>query len=141
MLMKKKRIYVNTKRTRYITVKLYNNKKEMREAYKVFRPKDWGHNNVLGVHCGYVKYETTGKKTVMSNETGTVFLSLKNCGAGVVTHELMHAVLWAWKHNEKKEQYPIVIKSMRYEEEILHNHTYAVTQFYNWYFKIKRRLT
>lgn len=72
------------------------------------------------------------------NETGTILLSLEYCGAGIVTHEIMHGILWARKNGFKKQQYPIVIKTMEEEENILQDFTYAVQFFYNWYWKIDK---
>jgi hypothetical protein len=91
--------------------------------------KDKGHYNVSGVSLHY-ENRVNGK---CQPETGTVLLCLDHCGAGVVSHEFLHAVLWAYKHRKNKKQYPIIIKNMREEEDILQNHTFAVTQFYNWY--------
>lgn len=103
----------------------------MRAAYWQY-PTTTSKDLVLGVHCPYEKYR--GRK--LSPETGTVFLAVEYCGAGIVSHELLHAVLWAHKHKRNKRQYPIVIENMRQEENILHNHTYAVEQFYRWYWKV-----
>lgn len=139
--MKKKKIFLNTDKTKYCWVKLFKTKKEMQAAYKKFKPQDGNHDEVLGVHCGYEKWIVKkGKKTICHPETGIVFLSKENCGAGVVTHELMHAILWARGHKMHKRQHPIVIKSMEEEEAMLHNHTYAVMQFYDWYWKIEKKI-
>lgn len=111
----------------------------MQEAYKKFRPQDRNHFKVSGCHCGYELLKVRrGKKTRLSKDTGTVFLSFGHCGAGVVTHELAHAILWAHRHKRGKQQYPIVIKNMKEEEEILYNLTYAIRQFYTWYWKIEK---
>lgn len=106
----------------------------MRAYYSLYcnlRSMDYD-SNILGVSLHYEIY--CGRK--VKNDTGKVLLSLQDCGAGLVSHELLHAVLWAYKHKRSKKQYPIVIKNMNEEEKILQNHTYAVKQFYNWYWKV-----
>lgn len=155
-MLKTKRIYLNLKKTKYCIAKLYSSKEEMANAYKKFRPLDKNHNAVLGCHCAYEKWNfvTSPKKTVSKKgiigfkeviksktikpETGTVFLCFEHCGAGVVTHELMHAIIWAHKHRMYKKQYPFVLNNMKEEEKLLHNFTYAVRQFYDWYWKIEK---
>jgi hypothetical protein len=137
----KKIIYLNKEHTKFCRVILFKDKKEMQRTYKRLRPKDTYHFKTLGVHWPYTLLEIDkNKNTRLSKETGTVLLSYKNCGAGIVTHELMHAVLWSWRHHKNKEQYPITIKNMKEEEDILQCHTYAVKQFYNWFFKIENKL-
>jgi len=140
VLVKKKRVYLNTKRTKYCIVELYAKKTDMQNRYKTICIRrgypDKGHFKVEGVSLHYEKL-TNGK---LLSETGTVLLHLKECGAGVVAHELLHAVLWANKHKKYKKQYPIVIKNMKEEERILQNFTFAVIGFYNWYWKIKDSL-
>lgn len=134
--MKKKKLWLTTDNRKYCWVKVFNTLEEMREAYHQFRSYEKNWNDVQGVHCGYEKLKIEkGKRPKTTSETGTVFLSKTHCGAGVVTHELLHAVLWAKQHKHRwKTQYPITIKSMKEEERLAHNHTYAVTQFYNWFF-------
>jgi hypothetical protein len=133
MTHKRKLIYLNEKKSKFCIIKLFDTKKEMQDAYAKFRPDDTQHYKCLGAHCAYEKLLfSNSKRGSLSKESGTVFLSKEYLGAGIVTHELMHAVLWAYKHKRGKKQYPIIIKSMKEEEEILHNHTYAVKQFYNW---------
>ena len=131
-----KKVYLNTEKTKYCIVELYTTRKEMRVAYNKHPSNNAKGSKILGAHCGYEKYRSTQPRWGVLPETGTVFLSLENCGAGVVAHEIMHAVLWAWKHKRLKNQYPIVIKNMNEEEKILHNHSYAVMQFYRWYWKV-----
>lgn len=156
--MKKKVIYLNTENTKYCVVELYKTLKEMQLAYKERCPHDKSHFKVLGVHQAYEKfkapknipmpkegdsrkyYEVNISKVKIAPETGTVFLNLKHCGAGVVSHELMHAVLWAYKHKKMKKQYPIIIKNLKEEELILRYHTLAVQEFYRWYWKIKDKI-
>lgn len=120
----------------------------MQEYYKKRSPKD-DVSNTLGVHLAYTWFKPKSKKVKGSKKrkdydyypkTGEVLLNLEYCGSGIVSHEFMHAVLWAWKHSEYKKQYPLVIKSMKQEEEILHNLTHAVRQFYTWYWKVKSKI-
>lgn len=136
---RRKRIYLNEGHTKYCIVRLFQRKIDMQEAYKIRCPKDLDHYSVLGAHNAYnrVKINKDSSET-FSNEIGTIFLNLDNCGAGIVAHEFGHAVLWAYKHpNGKcKKQYPIIIKSMDDEEEILYHLTYAISQFYIWYWKV-----
>ena len=139
--MRWKKIFLNEGRTRYCIVKLYRKKIEMQKAYEKQSPKDDGHDKVAGAHCGYVLLKYSGKKEILSPETGTVFLNVGQSGAGIVCHELAHAVLWAHKHGKHKEQYPIVIKNMDDEEEILYHLTYAIRQFYTWFWKVKKSLS
>lgn len=98
--------------------------------------KQW--YNTLGAHLAYYKYNQTKTGWRMARETGTVLLSLAHTGAGVVTHELLHAVLWSWKLKKGHPQYPIIIVGMQDEEELLLNHTRAVKQFYNWFYKMEK---
>lgn len=108
----------------------------MQDAYFKARPYDVSHYKCLGVHLAYERWDMkTGK---IKPESGTVLLSLENCGASVVVHELTHAVLYAWKHKKYKKQYPITIKNMKEEELVLHRVSEATAQFYNWYWKIKK---
>lgn len=104
----------------------------MQQAYlKYCKERGQKGNPVKGASTHYWKY--IGK--ALKGETGTVFLSVEDCGAGIISHEFMHAVLWAYKHTKNKKQYPIVIKNMKEEEVILHNHTFVVQQFYKWYWR------
>jgi len=34
-----------------------------------------------------------------------------------------------------KQQYPFILNSMKEEEILLYNYSYAIVQFYNWYCK------
>lgn len=132
-----KKIVLDRKLNKYCIVRVYPTRKKMQDAYKAFRPSDTHHYKVLGAHCGYTKYEfNDGKKGKMLGETGTVFLSRQNLGAGVVSHELMHAVFWAQIHRSRYlDQHPFTIKDMAHEEKLLHAHTSAVQQFYDFYWK------
>lgn len=138
--MKTKRVYLNLKKTKYCQVYLFKTKKQMQSFYAKHAPKDKNHYKVLGVsiHRDYYKKEK-GRWKILPR-TGEVLLSLENCGAAVVAHELMHATIWAFRHNGKNKQYPFVIESMNEEEKLLHAHSQAVMQFYNWYWKVKKTI-
>ena len=107
----------------------------MQDHYYKLQPDDSNHYECQGVSLHYEKIDVEGNKT--SPETGTVLLHFGSCGAGTVSHELLHATLWAYKHRKGKKQYPIIIKDMDEEEVILRNHTEAVRQFYIWYWKVR----
>jgi hypothetical protein len=131
---KKKKIWLNGKKTKYCFVKLFKCKKDMQAEYRKESPHDDLHDKTLGVSLHRVYVDAKSLK--MTPCTGIVLLSVENCGAGVACHEIMHAVLWAHKHSKNKKQHPIFIKSMDEEEEILHNFSYAIRQFYNWFYKV-----
>ncbi|HMF73451.1 MAG TPA: hypothetical protein VK616_18350 [Flavitalea sp.] len=133
-----KKIYLNTQKTKHCNVRLYRTKKEMRDGIRKYRSYEKQIDQIAGCCCPYTRYNI-GTRTARP-DVAKVFLSIQDCGAGIVTHELLHAVLWAWKHSFRKKQHPILIKDMNDEEEILHNHTFAVKQFYNWFFENKKRL-
>lgn len=133
------KLWVNERETKFVVVKVYKTKIEMQEAYKKFRPEDGNHFETYGCHCAYSS-RTVDKKTGKSRasgNTGTIFLSYPYCGAGLISHEFMHAVLWAYKHKYDKKQFPIIIKSMEEEEKILHAMTMAVKRFYTWLYRIE----
>lgn len=138
---KRKRIYLNGKRTKYCVVRLFSKKKRMQKEYKKRCPNDKGHFKISGAHNAYdcftIKVDGSEKP---SKETGTVFLHINECGGGLIAHEFGHAVLWAFKHVPHKTQHPIVIDSMDEEEEILYNLTYAISQFYTWYWKVVKEM-
>jgi len=133
----RKKIWLNEKQSKYCWVKLFADKKEMQQYYYDYDKKggliDGNHFKVKGVSLHYRRIQNKRSHP----ETGTVLLCFQECGAGVVAHELMHAVLWARGHHQNKKQYPIVIKNMQQEETLLHNHTYAIKQFYNWYWDVE----
>lgn len=82
MNVRRKKIWLNEGHQKYCMVRLYKTKLLMQQAYEKFRPRDGGHDKVSGVHCAYVLLNyKKGKKEVLSQETGTVFLNLKECGA------------------------------------------------------------
>lgn len=137
--MKTKKIYLNGKKSKYCLVRLFDKKKDMQKAYKESCPTDKNHDKTLGAHHAYEAIIVEkGKRDRLSPETGTLFCSLENCGAGVISHELMHAIFWARGHKFMKKQYPIIVQNMKEEEELLHNFTYAIIQFYNWYWRINK---
>jgi hypothetical protein len=135
--MRKKKIWLNTERTKYCWVKLFDTKREMQKVYadycKLIGDSNKEASKTLGASFHYLVIQN-GKCT---NECGTVLLNREHLGAGIVAHELMHAVLNAWQH-PRREKYPIVIKDMPMEEKILYNLTFAVRQFWTWYFKIEK---
>lgn len=140
MKYRRKKIWLNKKKTKYCWVNLYANLKDLRQAYDDYSRLTFPHqvgDKIYGASIHYERYDTVNKK--LSKETGKVILSKPNCGAGVVSHEFMHQILWAHKHKRYKKQHPVVIKNMKEEEVILHNHTNAVIQFYNWYWKIEKQ--
>lgn len=133
----KNKIWLTTNKTKFCIVRVYSDKTAMRAAYKEFRPNDKNHDTVLGAHCGYEKIiHRPNKRKETSQETGTVFLSKENCTASIVAHELMHAVIWAKTHKKNwKEQYPFIIDNIKSEEQLLHNLSYSLNQFYNFYWE------
>lgn len=142
----RKKIFVNTKRTRWVWVWLYSNKQEMQENYErnplvSLYGNAKKNDKILGAHCPYTRAQITSEgKRIFIGEIGRVYLCYGHVGAGIVAHEFGHAILWAFKHRPFKKQYPIVIRDMRYEEELLHNLTEAVAQFYSWYWKIEKKI-
>jgi hypothetical protein len=141
-LFLQKHIFLSDDDTKYCRVLLYKEKSAMQKAYKDFRSGDQGHESVEGVHCAYEVIEIDEEnKESYRPETGTIFLNFESCGAGVVCHEFMHAVLWAWNHRPGKQQYPIIICNITEEEEILYNLSHALVQFYNWYWLVEDQFT
>lgn len=130
-----RRIWISP--TNYVQVRLYRKKAEMQEDYEKMCPQDKNHDKIRGVHIIFCK-KTRGVRCLNSAEgrSGTVMISLDDVGAGIVSHELMHAVFWGWKFKNKKEQYPIVISTHAEEEEILYRLTHAVNDFYTWFWTI-----
>lgn len=133
-----KRIYFNRQKTKYCIVRVYKTKSEMRKAYKKYNNHSIESQDLRGAHCGHEKYQVSknGKMRLMP-ETGILFLNYNDCGAGIICHELMHAVLWAHNHRRNKKQFPIIIKNMEEEETILYTLTFVVRQFYNWLYSIE----
>ena len=131
--MKSVKIFLNTKNTRYATIEVHETLAGMRKAIMAFRPDSKNIRRVVGQCCPHERINTRTGRT--HREIANVFLCSNNCGAGVAGHELLHAVLWAFQYKKYKNQYPIVINNMDEEEELLHNHSHAVMQFYQWYFK------
>lgn len=95
--------------------------------------------NFDGLNCPYIAYNLLScGKEFLSKKIANIFLYFDECGVGVVSHELLHASLWAWKFSNLKQQYPIIINNMDEEEEVLHIHTDALRQFYIWYWKVEK---
>lgn len=136
-----KKIYMRRDKKKWCIVRLYKFKGDMQRAYKGLSPKDTHHFKVRGCHLAYSKMNVSKRgNRNYSGETGTILLSLKDCGAGIVTHEILHGIFWAHNHTFSKEQYPFTITDMKHEESILQDFTYAVTQFYQWYWKVENKL-
>lgn len=133
-----KKIYLNTEKTKYCSVKLFFRAEDMRREYQRMSSKKEYINDLNGAHIAYVVYDCKGKQSVLTGETGLIFLHAGRCTAGVVSHEFGHAVLWAGNHPDK--EYPIIINNMEEEELLLGNQTIAVINFYKWYWKIKPKL-
>lgn len=133
----RKRIFLNEKKSKWCYVYLFDDKAKMNAYYNTVR-NDKGSYKVLGAHICNGRYSLyPSGRSNHHPHTGNVLLFFDGCGAGVVSHELLHATLYAWNCKDlSKIQYPIVIKSMRQEEELLHNHSHAVMQFYRWYWRI-----
>lgn len=124
----------------YAEVRIYADIKDMHISIskEVFDIDDITSTHGL---CNNVECFTIDSKgrQIPSNKTSIVFLYFAGAGAGVVTHELMHAVLYAHNRSLGKKQYPIVISSMKCEETILYNHTKVVRAFYKWYWKVESK--
>lgn len=139
IIVKRKRIYLNTSNTKYCTVWLFKHKREMQEVYEKYTSAT--DNKIAGAHSGHTAFviEKDGTEKITPC-TGIVFLCYERCGAGIVSHEFLHAVLWAWGHGFRKvddSRFPIVIKNLIEEEEVCYNLTYAVGQFYKWLYGIE----
>jgi len=135
MKYRRKKIWMNYKKTRYIWCYLWKDKEEMNEEYHRRKPSE--KPAVLGTHMGRVAWYYEKKKRRLYPQSGIIFLHIDNCGATVAAHEFMHGAIWAHRHSLKKKQYPFTIKSMNEEEELLHNFSYAIGQFYDWYWDVK----
>jgi len=141
MTHRRKKIWLNEKHTKYCWVKLYGIRENMRDDYKNDPRSNTSPKTGYGINGASLHWEHFNPVTKeLKKDTGCVYLCKEYCGAGVVSHELLHAVLWAHKHRNYKKQYPIIIKSMREEETIAYNLTHAVQQFYQWYWKIEKEL-
>lgn len=134
---RRKWIYLDDAHTKYCIVRLFATKRLMQSAYAKRTPYSEGHYKVSGSNVPYhcVRMKQDGSEET-KGEIATVFLSVENCGAGVVAHELGHAALWGYKYHPGKVQFPIIFNSMEDEEEFLYSQTYAVMQFYRWYWKV-----
>ena len=129
----RKKIYLNLEKTKFCICNVFERKKDMQDFYSaVTEQKEV--ERVCGASLHYCREDFSSGKGVLSGETGVVLLNFQNCDAGVVAHEMAHAVLWAHKHSKKKKQHPLIIKDIEEEEVILYNLTFAIDQFYKWYF-------
>ena len=138
-LYRHKKIWLNEKHTKYCIVRLYKDKKEMQKYYDTVSDYHAVKGiQVAGASMHWVKVSTKTRK--VHAETGMVLLCMERTGAGIVSHEFMHAILWAHRHHKNKKQHPIIIRDMKEEELILYNLTYAVTQFYRWYWKVEKEM-
>ena len=114
-----------------IDFRIYESKTGMRQAYKELSPEQGEHDEVESVHCAYTffdEYDDGSKE--YSKHTGILLTHSEEMMAGVIEHELMHAIFWAHKHHADKEQYPIIITNMEEEEILLGNFTHALNQLY-----------
>lgn len=139
-MKKTKKIIINREKKLYVKCHLFDTPTAMREYYKkqdkkAGKPLDDDHDRVLGVHLAYEKYHKPKRKWILHPESGQVLLSIKNCGASIVSHEFMHAVLHGARHGEESINI-LKIKNMEQEEVLLHDMTNAVRKFYDWYWKI-----
>jgi hypothetical protein len=132
------RIYLDEEKTKWCKVLVFKERYDMQKYYLRHDKKkfDKDHFHTEGVHMAGVLYrvEEDGS-TFLHGETGVVLLHFDQCGAGIISHEFGHAVLWAYNFSIEKEQYPLVINSMEEEEIILHDLYRAVSSFYQWYWK------
>ena len=137
---KSKKIWLNEKKTKFCTTRLYRDKKEMQKYYDLHSDTHAiKGQQIAGASIHWVMIFNESRK--VTGNTGMVLLCMERTGAGTVCHEFMHAVLWAHRHHKNKKQHPIIIRNMKEEEEILHNLSYAVIQFYNWYWNIEKEMT
>ncbi len=138
----RKKIKVN-KEGNFVWAYLFKDIKDMREFYKKVSPNDTGHDNVVGVCINRELFNVgkSGKMTLKNKilQTGFVLTCLDFVGESVVTHEIMHAVLFADGVSKVKfkKQYPIIIKDMVDEERLLYAFTEAVNDYYLWYYRLK----
>lgn len=138
----RKKIKTN-KEDNWVWTYLFRDINDMRNFYKRISPEDTKPELIEGVCVNREYYKADKVKNIkLSNKSkhvGYVLTCLKSAGAGVVGHEFMHAVFFANGISKVKckKQYPIVIKSMEEEERLLYAFTYAVDDYYKWYWKLK----
>lgn len=136
----KKEIIFSGSAGKRVTVLLFPTKDLMNRAYWDFRSEDRKYY-VLGCHVPRRWYKVGKSGWKSQKKTGTVFLCYEYCGAGVVSHEFLHAAMYAFRHTKLKgQQYPFEIKTMDQEEKFLRMHTSVVTKFYVWFFSIQKEL-
>lgn len=129
----RKKIWVSDRR--YVWVRLYKTRKDMLEyADSRNSDKEPFDRNLAGCHFAYRQYVVGEGTPKFIAESGTVLLNMEYLGAGIVAHELLHAVLWAFKHStRKKDNHPLAIKDMKQEERICYALTDACIDFWNWW--------
>lgn len=140
----RKKIVVN-KEGNFVWAYFFLNKKDMRNFYKQLSPDDREHNIVGGVAINREMFKCDSEKKITlglkSKQSGFILTCADYAGAGVVCHEIMHAVLFADGISKVKikKQYPIIIKSMNDEERLLYAFTNAIRQYYTWYYRIIKK--
>lgn len=89
----------------------------------------------------YFKAKSMKEMTLKSKlkHTGYVLTCNEYSGAGVICHEIMHAILFAngISKIKFKKQHPIIIHSINDEERLLYAFTDAIRQFYGWYWSLR----
>lgn len=128
------------KKAKYVTVRIFHRLKDLRWFYRKLRPQDDHIDKTLGAHVGYTIDREKSKEKYWY-ETGTVLFSAKHCGAGLISHEFLHALFWAHGHTPDKEQYPLTIsfKNMDDEEAFCYLMTDLVGSFFRWFYKLERK--
>ena len=125
---KSKRIWLDTRKTYYSTIRIYDCNESMQKFYNGYnRYKGMKVDPVLGASLHYEKLNVTNDTS--SPDIGIILLSRDNLTTDITHHEILHAVIWAWKFKPYKRQHPITIYSMKQEEELLHNFSFAIKQF------------
>jgi hypothetical protein len=144
MIMKKrkyrwKKIVVNNKTGKFCIFRLYGSRGDMIAGHNEFCPTSKVGADMLGAHAGIWRFVLRGYRRALYKQTGVVFLCVEHCGAGVVGHEIMHAVMFARNHRMSFRQYPVVIKELAEEEEMLYDYTDATMEFYCWFYDVAKK--
>lgn len=111
------------KRWLYFTVQLYQNLKDMREAYSHHRQLNQGEYskiNSAAASCSTVKIQVMTKRQQWRTRPymGKIFFAFPRNGSAVVAHEVSHAALAYFErmglvHNdETDERYAMVVTNM-----------------------------